>query len=114
MLRFTSTSHFKKMPKNYLESVGDVQEQERHATEIELSKHDINTIKRKHWDLKAGKIITRDNKIVVSYTKFFVSANPPRHTGEEKSRSKSCLSLPDCVDSTQKSITDHKKSQMFR
>ena len=113
------------MPKNYLESVGDVQEQERHATEIELSKHDINTIKRKHWDLKDGKIITRDNKIVVSYTKFFVSANPPRHTGEEikpatrskvftlKSRSKSCLSLPDCVDSTQKSITDHKKSQMF-
>lgn len=35
---------FYEKAKNYLESLEDVQEQKRHGTEIELSKHDINTI----------------------------------------------------------------------
>ena len=47
--------------KNYLE----VQDKKRQRTEAELSKHNINTIKWKGWALKDGKILTRDNKIVV-------------------------------------------------
>lgn len=77
---------FYEKAKNYLESLEDVQEQKRHGTEIELSKHDINTIKRKHWALKDGKIITRDNKIVVPKSelhKVFLSM-PLLHSTQRK------------------------------
>ena len=105
---------FYEKAKNYLESLEDVQEQKRHGTEIELSKHDINTIKRKHWALKDGKIITRDNKIVVPKSELHKVLcqchSSTAHRGRDKTnnyikgiyseiRSKSCLCLPVCVHS---------------
>jgi len=91
--------------KNYLE----VQDEKRHGTEAELSKHDINTIKRKGWALKDGKIITGDNKIVVPKSELHKILcechSSTAHRGRDKtklrkswsstlkSRSKSCLCL---------------------
>ena len=117
---------FYEKAKNYLESLEDVQEQKRHGTEIELSKHDINTIKRKHWALKDGKIITRDNKIVVPKSELHKVLcqchSSTAHRGRDKTNNyiKGIYSeIPQQVVSLftslcplhaqQKSITDHKK-----
>ena len=117
---------FYEKAKNYLESLEDVQEQKRHGTEIELSKHDINTIKRKHWALKDGKIITRDNKIVVPKSELHKvlcqchSSTAHRERDKTNNYIKGIYSeIPQQVVSLitslcplhaqQKSITDHKK-----
>ena len=108
--------------KNYLE----VQDEKRHGTEAELSKHDINTIKRKGWALKDGKIITRDNKIVVPKSELHKILcechSSTAHRGRDKTNNyvKALYSeIPQQVVSLftslcalhaqQKSITDHKK-----
>ena len=112
--------------KNYLGSAEDVQEGEDHGTEAQLSKQDINTIKRKGWALKNNKIITRDNKIVVPKNelhKVLCQCHcSTAHRGRDKTNNyvKGTYSeIPQQVVSLftslcrlhaqQKSITDHKK-----
>ena len=112
--------------KNYLGSAEGVKEGEGHGTEAQLSKQDINTIKRKGWALKNNKIITRDNKIVVAKSelhKVLCQCHcSTAHRGRDKTNNyvKGIYSeIPQQVVSLftslcrlhaqQKSITDHKK-----
>lgn len=108
--------------KNFLE----VQDKKWHGTEAELSKHDINTIKRKGWALKDGKIITRDNKIVVPKSELCKVLcqchSSTAHRGRDKTnnyvkgiyseipqQAVSLFTSLCLLHAQQKSITDHKK-----
>ena len=108
--------------KNYLQ----VGEEKRQGTEGELSKQDINTIKRKGWAVRQGDIVTRDNKIVVPKSELHKVLcqchSSIAHRGRDKMNNyvKGIYSeIPQQVVSLftslcplhaqQKSITDHKK-----